>query len=181
MSERDNAVRTQNRTDFDIPSLSGWDLDALPALAGEGWLRARREPSVESNIYIHEDEDRGLRLAIVDEMRPLADPLDSAHPQHVKARGEGPTSGNAETYVVGDFYVDRRKKEQRWTGMNWDGGVDQLRVRLRPEAPDVQTAVVDAREVKELSVDSKGRVTIGAKYAGKDVTVAIVGPTSDDA
>lgn len=39
---------------------------------------------------------------------------------------------------------------------------------------------VDAREVKEVTLDAQGRVTLGAEYSGETLQVVIVSPSGDD-
>lgn len=177
MTDRDKTTMIESSSDYEIPSAPTCELDALPAFVGEGWVPAEQisDPTQEETVFRAKLEN-GARIEVGIHFEPTY-PLKSLsehEPHHIQARGEAGNSGFGDTYIAGDFYIDHRKTNRRWDGRQWTGGSDELRVRRRPDTPERTTLVVDAVDVIERSADSKGRVTVGSEYAGKEVKIAVI-------
>lgn len=174
---RDDIATVESDTNYEIADRPGCDLAAIPAFVGEGWFRAKKNvPDAEYVEYVVEDEDRGLKFSFIEgwESDFALKELAEHNHQHVQQRGEEGNSGHGQTRLAGDFYIDFRKDNRQWTGRNWEGGDVEVRVRRRPDTPEQTTVVADATDIIERSTDGKGRVTLGADYADKDVKVAIL-------
>lgn len=175
---RDDIATIESESEYTVPTGSLYDLDAIPAFAGSGWQRAAYETDTgrETVKLTVRDEDRGLQFSFEQygyDAGPL-DELPDHNPQHIKQRSEKGNSGHGHTLLAGDFYIDWRRDGRNWTGMDWEGGYVEGRVRRRPETPERTTIVADAVDVIGRRADSKGRVTLGSDYAGEDVKVAIL-------
>lgn len=178
--KRDDAAAVESQTDHTIPSGHGLDLDALPALVGEGWLLADWDATGDRPRVVIDDADENLTLKFhVGYQSPLEE-LPSYNANHVQERGETGNSGHGKTLLAGDFYLDWRRTNRKWDGRQWTGGFIEVRARPRPDAPQSTTLVVDAVDVIERKADAKGRVTVGADYAGQEVRVAVLDPADGD-
>lgn len=179
MSQRDKAATTRNRTDLEIPDRPHCDLEAAPAFIDEGWVHAYdvSDPG-EGPIYEAElDNGATIRVAHLWEPNFPLNELPSGNHNHSRNIDDDLRHGHQDkvtTYYVGDVFIDVAKMGRRWDGRAWEGGCNKIRVRPRQTEPPKTLLTVDAVDVDEFLVDSRGRITIGAKHAGHDVVVALL-------